>query len=203
MPEAGRVGVAGCHPDRDLSAVALAKAEAEGSRLGHCCLSFAFPQSAPFSACSAVSALKRAACYRSPGQAGGIPRGRDRLQDGVAGNACRRKCLSPIRLATLRSGQGPEIGKTKSVWGPPNSSLESSQLSSMSPELPVRSPKDEAERARLWVSPNPLNPAEYSSGMNGFYKMKTGRIRVPLKTSEVALKPRHHNRRNLILLLYM
>jgi len=26
---------------------------------------------------------------------GGIPRGRDRLQDGGAGNACRRKCLSP------------------------------------------------------------------------------------------------------------
>jgi len=54
-----------------------------GSRLGHCCLSFAFPQSAPFSACSAVSALKRAAFYLSPAAR------RGEKQDGGRSNAER------------------------------------------------------------------------------------------------------------------
>jgi len=75
--------------------------EAEGSRLGHCRLPFAFPQSAPFSACSAVSALKRAACYRSPAaRRGEIPRGRDRLQDGG------RKWS---KVQSPRSKVGPEM----------------------------------------------------------------------------------------------
>ena len=66
---------------RRLVSPGVTPTEAEGSRLGHCCLSFAFPQSATFSACSAVSALKRAACYRSPA----ARRGKSRM--GGDGNA--------------------------------------------------------------------------------------------------------------------
>jgi len=91
---------------RRLASPGVTPTEAEGSRLGHCCLSFAFPQSAPFSACSAVSALKRAACYRSP-----LTR-RGEKQDGgpempVAGISSEKVECSPFPVPLFPSPFSP------------------------------------------------------------------------------------------------